>query len=156
MDRAELADDAELDEIEADPEVEGVSDSRSPLLRALASRPRDLIAFVLAAGGVAIVLVNGLYLQPSPHPAPMFAIKPRPVGTAHSTGTVRLSRPSADRPNGPTNRSRSEIIADIQRELERRAFYDGPIDGFNGPRTDAAIRDFERAAGLKPSATSAN
>jgi peptidoglycan hydrolase-like protein with peptidoglycan-binding domain len=150
VNRAELADNAEFDEIEADSEGEGVSNSRSLSWRALASRPRDLIAFVFAAAGIAVVLVNGLYLQPSPHPAPMFTIKPRPVGTAHSTGTVRLSRPPVDRPNGSTNRSRSEIIADIQRELERRAFYDGPIDGFDGPRTDAAIRDFEKAAGLKP------
>jgi peptidoglycan hydrolase-like protein with peptidoglycan-binding domain len=41
-------------------------------------------------------------------------------------------------------------MADIQRELARRGFYDGSIDGTHGPRTDAAIRDFEQAAGLKP------
>ena len=34
----------------------------------------------------------------------------------------------------------------------RRGYYDGPVDGLYGPRTDTAIRDFERAAGLKPSA----
>jgi peptidoglycan hydrolase-like protein with peptidoglycan-binding domain len=43
------------------------------------------------------------------------------------------------------------IIMDIQRELSRRAFYDGVIDGLYGPKTDAAIRDFEHAFGLKPS-----
>jgi peptidoglycan hydrolase-like protein with peptidoglycan-binding domain len=45
-----------------------------------------------------------------------------------------------------------EIINDIQRELARRGYYEGAIDGLYGPRTDAAIRDFEQAAGLKPSA----
>ena len=44
-----------------------------------------------------------------------------------------------------------EIINDIQRELSRRGYYDGVIDGLYGPKTDAAIRDFEQAAALKPS-----
>src|SRR5205814_5125569 len=97
------------------------------------------------------VLINALYLQPGPHPAPIFAIKPRPVSAANATGAVRIPRP---RPGDaaktdPGVRAQAEIIADIQRELERRGFYDGPIDGFHGPRTDAAIRDFEKAAGLK-------
>ena len=43
------------------------------------------------------------------------------------------------------------MVADIQRELSRRGFYDGVVDGRYGPRTDASIRDFEQTAGLKPS-----
>ena len=44
------------------------------------------------------------------------------------------------------------MVADIQRELLRRGFYEGAADGVYGPKTDAAIRDFEQAAGLRPSA----
>ena len=44
------------------------------------------------------------------------------------------------------------MVADIQRELTRHGFYDGAADGVYGPKTDAAIRDFEQAAGLRPSA----
>src|SRR5689334_18179943 len=44
-----------------------------------------------------------------------------------------------------------EIIADIQRELIRRGYYEGVVDGRYGPRTDAAVRDFEQANGLKAS-----
>jgi peptidoglycan hydrolase-like protein with peptidoglycan-binding domain len=44
------------------------------------------------------------------------------------------------------------MVAEIQRELGKHGFYDGPADGFYGPKTDAAIRDFEQAAGLRPSA----
>ena len=44
-----------------------------------------------------------------------------------------------------------EIIADIQRELIRRGYYEGVVDGRYGPRTDAAVRDFEQATGLKAS-----
>ena len=43
-------------------------------------------------------------------------------------------------------------MTDVQRELARRGYYNGPVDGLYGQRTDGAIRDFERAAGLKPSA----
>jgi peptidoglycan hydrolase-like protein with peptidoglycan-binding domain len=49
-------------------------------------------------------------------------------------------------------RPRNETIAEIQRELSRRGFYDGAIDGVYGPKTDGAIRDFEQVAGLRPSA----
>jgi len=111
-------------------------------------RPRDAIGTCLLLGSVTAVLINALYLQPGPHPAPIFTIKPRPVGAAHATGTVRVPRPRHD----ALARPQVDVIADIQRELERRGFYDGPIDGFHGPRTDAAIRDFEQAAGLKSAA----
>ncbi len=133
---------------------EGARMARWLLSRAFGGRPRDAIGTVLAIGGVAGVLINALYLQPGPHPAPIFTIKPRPVSAAHATGAVHIPRP---RPGDLARtesaaRSQIDIVADIQRELERRGFYDGPIDGFHGPRTDAAIRDFEQAAGLKPAA----
>src|SRR4051794_19914082 len=44
-----------------------------------------------------------------------------------------------------------EVIADIQRELIRRGYYEGVVDGRYGPRTDAAVRDFEQASGVKAS-----
>src|SRR5262249_58442272 len=43
-------------------------------------RPRDAIGTCLLLGSVTAVLINALYLQPGPHPAPIFTIKPRPVG----------------------------------------------------------------------------
>jgi peptidoglycan hydrolase-like protein with peptidoglycan-binding domain len=49
-------------------------------------------------------------------------------------------------------RPRSDMVAEIQRELARHGFYDGAADGVYGPKTDTAIRDFEQAAGLRPSA----
>src|SRR5262249_3733863 len=48
-----------------------------------------------------------------------------------------------------TGRPRADLVADIQRELAKRNFYDGPADGISGPKTDAAIRDFIQAGGLK-------
>jgi peptidoglycan hydrolase-like protein with peptidoglycan-binding domain len=46
-------------------------------------------------------------------------------------------------------RSPVQIISDIQRELNRKGYYDGAADGIWGAKTDAAARDFVQATGLK-------
>jgi peptidoglycan hydrolase-like protein with peptidoglycan-binding domain len=150
-------------------------------LQALGWSHRDAIGGAVAAFATAMILTNVLFLQPGPHPAPMLQSgvvpaprasapdiilagtsatsslpRPRPAETALPKATVvkaeaaKTDRPKAEAP-APA-RPANEIIADIQRELSRRGFYDGTVDGRYGPRTDAAIRDFEQAAGLKPSA----
>ena len=45
--------------------------------------------------------------------------------------------------------ARVQLIANIQRELSRKGFYDGPADGIWGSKTDAAVRDFLQASGSK-------
>src|SRR5207302_2826031 len=130
---------------------------RSLLSRLFGRHPRDSVALVVALAAVTAILVNALYLQPGPHPAPIFKIKPRPVSVELPGGiAVPIPRPRpVDAPGIATEpahpgRPRAEIIADLQRELSRRSFYDGPADGIAGSKTDAAIRDFEQSAGLKP------
>lgn len=49
--------------------------------------------------------------------------------------------------------SNETLIADIQRELARIGLYRGTIDGVSGPRTEAAISEFETAAGVAPTGT---
>jgi len=139
------------------------------MLQALGWSARDAVGFL--AGGLATVaiLINVLFLQTGVHPAPMFktaftppakpvvtsAVKPVVAATEIPTATVPRPRPAdptpvkAAPPPGP--RAPGEIITDIQRELVRRGFYDGAVDGLYGPKTDGAIRDFEQTAGLKPS-----
>jgi peptidoglycan hydrolase-like protein with peptidoglycan-binding domain len=99
-------------------------------------------------------------MQTGTHPAPMFktALPPaaKPVMAADTpTATVPRPRPAEAAPAKaappPAPRAPGEIITDIQRELARRGFYDGTVDGLYGPKTDGAIRDFEQAAALKPS-----
>ncbi len=156
------------------------ADKNSPfaLVSRLKNWPvKDLVALslcVIAAGAIA---VNALFLQTGPHPAPIFALAPpeppkvAPVAAAgpraaspDATGavTVLLPRPrpaeiaavrpaEATRTDGQGLRPRGELISGIQRELAQRGFYDGPLDGFYGPKTDSAIRDFEQAARLRPS-----
>ena len=76
--------------------------------------------------------------------APAMVPRPRPADPAPASTPSKATAPSGSRMPG-------EIIGDIQRELVRRGYYDGVVDGLYGPKTDAAIRDFEQAAGLKPS-----
>jgi peptidoglycan hydrolase-like protein with peptidoglycan-binding domain len=120
-------------------------------------RPIDSIGIVAVTAAIGAVVVNALFLQVAPHPAPILAVKPRPVATSDTTPS-RLPAPSVARREDvaavkadvpATTRPRAQIVSDIQRELSRRGFFDDPVDGVYGPRTDAAIRDFEQAAGLK-------
>jgi peptidoglycan hydrolase-like protein with peptidoglycan-binding domain len=121
-------------------------------LRWLLLRPRDTIAAAAAAVAVVTILVNALFLQSGPHPAPIFSTKQAPVVAplTDSVATLMPGRKPVAAP--PPARPRSDTVAEIQRELGKHGFYDGPADGFYGPKTDAAIRDFEQAAGLRPSA----
>ena len=80
-----------------------------------------------------------------PRPRPDEAVAPKAEQAKTTTASVAPAAPATPaRPSGP-------MVADIQRELSRRGFYDGVVDGRYGPRTDASIRDFEQAAGLRPS-----
>jgi peptidoglycan hydrolase-like protein with peptidoglycan-binding domain len=135
-------------------EFENEGGVRALLRRALGRNPLDAIAIVLLLIAAGAILTNALYRQPGPHPAPIFSIKPRPVASEPAGGVVP-AMPRA-RPEGLVTakpeaaaRSRADIITDIQRELSRRALYDGPVDGVLGPKTDSAIRDFETSAKLK-------
>jgi peptidoglycan hydrolase-like protein with peptidoglycan-binding domain len=156
-----------------------VAVERPSILEALGWSARDAVAFVVVISAAILILVNTLFLQPGPHPAPMVKssvaaiMPPSPVQSpalAAATSTpVPSARPpevaspkaeqaktttAAITPAAPPAAARLNptVVADIQRELSRRGFYDGVVDGRYGPRTDASIRDFEQAAGLRPSA----
>jgi peptidoglycan hydrolase-like protein with peptidoglycan-binding domain len=111
----------------------------SALLR---HRPVDTFAFVGALAACVVIVINAVVLQSGSHPAPFFANPAPRTSVANPTRTdlTTLPRPSAD------------VIADIQRELFRRGLYEGGIDGIYGPRTDAAIREFEQRIGKRPGA----
>jgi len=138
---------------------DGYADERSSrarmMLNWLLRRPVDSAAALIAAVGVATILINALFLQSGPHPAPIFANKPAQPIVSNSLTAADAALPRA-RPadlvaEPPSTRPRGQVVADLQRELSKRGFYDGASDGVYGPKTDAAIRDFEQAAGLRPS-----
>jgi peptidoglycan hydrolase-like protein with peptidoglycan-binding domain len=125
------------------------------ILSGLGSRARDAAGLVLGVLLTMTVLINVLFMQSGSHPAPMF--KAAQMKPAMATDSTSVPRPWPNEPTGPAATTKSaprppgEIINDIQRELARRGYYDGVVDGLYGPKTDAAIRDFEQAAALKPS-----
>jgi peptidoglycan hydrolase-like protein with peptidoglycan-binding domain len=140
------------------------------LFRTLGWSPKDAAGVMLVAFAAGAILVNMVFMQSGAHPAPMFksavaaarsvsanggaaAALPRPrqaePAPAPAPAPAKAAAPAPVKPAAP--RTPGEIIGDIQRELGRRGYYDGVVDGLYGPKTDGAIRDFEQAAGLKPS-----
>ena len=116
---------------------------RALMRRALGRSPLDVAGIVLLLVAVGAILANALYRQPGPHPAPIFSVKPRPVAT---DAVAVLPRP---RPADAGPRVRADLVIEIQRELIKRGLFEGAADGVLGPKTDAAIRDFETLANMK-------
>jgi peptidoglycan hydrolase-like protein with peptidoglycan-binding domain len=88
----------------------------------------------------------------TPVPRPRAATQPKPdaaMGAPAQGATASIAPATAA--TATAARANAAVVSDIQRELARRGFYDGVVDGKYGPKTDAAIRDFEQAAGLRPS-----
>jgi len=115
----------------------------------IAGHPREFVAIVMSTVAVFAIVINALFLQKGPHPAPIFATRPllqkeamlppRPSGAQSHLGSDLAAQ------------ARVQLIANIQRELSRKGFYDGPSDGIWGSKTDAAVRDFVQASGVKVS-----
>jgi peptidoglycan hydrolase-like protein with peptidoglycan-binding domain len=118
------------------------------LAGAISRHPREFVGIAMATVAVFTISLNALFLQKGPHPAPIFATQPLLTRGI----PVTPPRPQAAQPNAAsdsTAQSRGQLIADIQRELGRKGYYDGASDGIWGAKTDAAARDFVQATGLK-------
>jgi peptidoglycan hydrolase-like protein with peptidoglycan-binding domain len=148
-----------------DDEDDVYGEERRPLMQRVAGRhPGRSIGALVLAGCAVTIMANALYGQPRPHPAPIFAAMSAPADPGPvTTGALRMPQP-APVPvpvPAPTPRampalapqqaapSRGELLAAVQTELTRMGFYKGTVDGIDGPRTDAAIRDFQAAANLR-------
>jgi hypothetical protein len=89
---------------------------RGLLRRALGGNPADAIAIFVLVIAAGAILINALYRQPGPHPAPIFSIKPRPVATEPTGGIVPVmprTRPeaAAAKPDAAAH-ARTETLAD--------------------------------------------
>lgn len=122
------------------------------LAKAAYRYPVDTIGLFALTVGIVLILANALFLQAGAHPAPISKAPPRvilpdspPPSQKASTGAATQARDPA-----AAERPRTQVIGDIQRQLSRRGFYDGAVDGVYGPKMDAAIRDFEQAIGARP------
>lgn len=109
---------------------------RNSLLRRVFSailprRISDTVALAVATAAALAVVVNAVAFQETPR----------------STLDSLLSRDAPNpqpRPNDAPVRNMTDLIQNIQRELSVRGFYNGAVDGVPGPRTEQAIRDFQK------------
>jgi peptidoglycan hydrolase-like protein with peptidoglycan-binding domain len=125
---------------------------------AIGQHPREFVGIVMATLATFAIFINALFMQKGPHPAPIFATRPvvRQVAVPLAPPRPQVVQPapvaapvSAPAPAADPLANRTQIVSDIQRELNKRGFYDGAIDGVWGARTDSAARDFAQAAGLQ-------
>jgi peptidoglycan hydrolase-like protein with peptidoglycan-binding domain len=127
---------------------DGYENGASRLAAAISRHPREFVGILMATVAIFAIFINALFLQRGPHPAPIFGTRPLVVQET----SVALTRPRAAVPEAApatVARSQAQIVGDIQRELNRKGFYDGAVDGIWGAKTDAAARDFVQASGLK-------
>lgn len=127
---------------------------------AIARHPREFVGLVMASVATAWIFTNALFLQKGPHPAPIFAARPvtrqavpmappRPEIVAPGTPMPLPAPAAAPSVTATGPMSRTQLISSIQRELNRRGFYDGVIDGVWGAHTDTAVRDFIQTTGAR-------
>ena len=114
---------------------------------AISQHPREFVGLVTATVALFAIVANALFLQKGPHPAPIFAT--RPLLQQQAALVPRLQSAPSNLVAEPGNQGRLQLITNIQRELARKGFYDGPADGIWGAKTDTAVRDFVQVAGLK-------
>jgi peptidoglycan hydrolase-like protein with peptidoglycan-binding domain len=134
-----------------------VDDDRAGFGAVITRHPRESVGILMATLAVLTIFVNALYLQKGPHPAPIFAtrplLSPAPVfaSTPVSAPRSRYAEPTMTTlaPVETPVRNRVQLIAEIQRELARRGYYDGSADGVWGAKTDSGARDFLQASGLR-------
>lgn len=138
------------------------------LMLALTHPMNALVALVLTTG-IAYGATNAMFLQTARHPAPLFmatASIAQPVETAPApaarppgrVSTPALAPPSLELPADAqaaigaeaTDKIGNKDVAALQTRLTELGFFSGKIDGYYGPRTADAIRQFENAAGLTP------
>jgi peptidoglycan hydrolase-like protein with peptidoglycan-binding domain len=126
----------------------------------ISTHPREFVAILLGGTAVTIICFNALFMQKGPHPAPIFAARPALIAPPPAPVIAAPARLTAPAPLSPTQSqpqpaiaapplNRVQTIAEIQRELTRRGFYDGVADGIWGAKTDAGARDFGQSAGVK-------
>jgi peptidoglycan hydrolase-like protein with peptidoglycan-binding domain len=123
--------------------------SASRLAVAIGEHPREFVALLVSTIAAVAIVTNALFLQKGPHPAPIFVTRSLHLQET----TVAPRHPNAQATSSiDGSQARLQLVTNIQRELTRKGFYDGPADGIWGSKTDAAVRDFIQAAGVKTNA----
>jgi len=109
--------------------------------RTLIRKPGASLAVVGGGCLAAAIFANALLLQPERHPYPIFA---NPAARSPQR-TVPLPTP---RVNEKDIRL-AALNSDVRMELAKRGFYVEPTQGSSGTTLEAAIRDYQEAAGIR-------
>ena len=137
---------------------------RGLLTAAIVRHPREFVALVMASAAMLAILVNALFLQHGPHPAPIFATRQlmqEPAGPlrAHKEDKAVVTHPvAAPKPNAaPAVRqdpiaeliapSKPRVLA-IQRALADFGYGQIRPTGVYDSETRGAIEKFEREHSL--------
>jgi hypothetical protein len=146
----------------------GFSLSPVAIMRNIGWGPRDALAFAAGVGASVAIVVNALFLQAGPHPAPLF--KPSPAGPGEATNSVPVGLPRArpaDAPSvpvpmpvpapapqakldppAPPPRPPADVpsrrVAALQRALSQFGYGQIKATGILDADTRAAIEKFER------------
>jgi hypothetical protein len=127
----------------------------------IASHPREFVGIVMAVAATLAILVNALFLQHGPHPAPIFATRSFTAPAAQPSGHKgdRLVPSRAAAPQAALAPARQDPIAEllapskprllaIQHALADFGYGQIKPTGLLDPETRAAIEKFERQHGL--------
>ena len=106
---------------------------------------------LFASTATAQVIEGGEQVQPATRQAAVRSITPdyisEPV-SPQTTGSVSAQAVAAEVPDGePIGNAK---VYEVQKKLAQLKYFNGKVDGYYGPMTASAIRQFELAAGLKP------
>jgi Putative peptidoglycan binding domain len=102
------------------------------------------IAIIVIGAAVAAAIVALAVTLSGSHSSPAPATNGTPASaSAPAQPTTRVNPAHPVNPVKP-----SAAVMQLQRELGQLNYYEGPVDGYMGPQTIAAIKDLQRQAGL--------
>ncbi len=145
------------------------------LFRKIAANPLAFAIIFMMVVGYSISLLNALFWQVNPHPAPLFnqatqniqnmqPMQNEPKIIDHSTNSIAVNAPIPAQPkiiNQPVvapipampnsiAKIDHEAVKNLQKNLQELGFFNDKIDGYYGPNTANAIREFQKSIGQKP------
>ena len=99
------------------------------------------------------IWANALWLQPGRHPAPMFqpaAIGQSMIGTEIVNPPVPAIRGEnyAAQIDEVSDTEHSQLLLGLQNGLRTLGYYNGDVDGLDGPMTKGAVASYEVAQGM--------
>jgi hypothetical protein len=122
--------------------------------------PRESVGLLVLAAAIMLIFVNALFMQHGPHPAPIFAYKPKAAPARHVSPQhaaipspaprPHVGAPAEPRRNDPIARllAPSDRVLAVQRVLTQYGFGQIRPTGIVGPETVEAIKRFERSRNL--------